>query len=127
MLSYLEKNKIIPLIITIILAVEIFLVSNITGVAGTGKGFNFSTIYHFGIFFMFTFFLLISIKGKNKLDKKYLLVVILISIFYAITDEFHQLFVPGRFSSLTDILVDSIGSLSSLILFFFIDKKTKHA
>ena len=125
MLSYLEKKRLIPLMITIVLAIEIFLFSNITTTAGAGKGLNLSTLYHFGIFFMFTFFLLITIKGKEKLNIKYLLITILFSIFYAITDEFHQLFVPGRVASLKDILIDNIGSLCSIILFFFIDKKTK--
>ena len=126
MISYLEKNKTIPLIITIILAIEIFLFSNLVITTGATNKINFATIYHFGIFLMFTFFLLITIKGKNKLNKKYFLTTILISIFYATTDEFHQLFVPGRYAGLNDILVDSIGSLCSMILFFFIDKKTKH-
>ena len=34
---------------------------------------------------------------------------IAISIAYAATDEFHQLFVPGRAGLATDVLVDSIG------------------
>lgn len=126
MLSYFEKKRLISLIITIVLAVEIFLFSNISTLEGIITGLNIATFYHFGVFFMFTFFLLITLKGKNKLNKKYFLIATLISIFYAITDEFHQLFVPGRVTSPKDILIDSIGSLSSIILFFFIDKKTKN-
>lgn len=31
------------------------------------------------------------------------------TVFYAGTDEFHQLFVPGRAGRVTDVLIDSIG------------------
>ncbi len=42
-------------------------------------------------------------------------------IFYATTDEFHQLFVPGRTGRLLDIGIDSCGALlGSLILLFFV-------
>jgi VanZ family protein len=39
-------------------------------------------------------------------------------ILYAVTDEFHQSFVPGRFPSIWDVLVyDNLGALISLWLF----------
>ena len=42
------------------------------------------------------------------------------TVFYAITDEIHQIFVPGRAFQLTDILVDGtgalLGAIASLIL-----------
>ena len=41
------------------------------------------------------------------------------TIIYGLTDEFHQLFVPGRFFSIIDLLADSIGSCSVLIVNFF--------
>ena len=37
------------------------------------------------------------------------------TVFYAITDEIHQIFVPGRAFQLTDILVDSTGALIGVI------------
>ena len=42
---------------------------------------------------------------------RYFLMAWLISVFYASTDEFHQLFVPGRSGRLTDVLIDSAGAL----------------
>lgn len=35
---------------------------------------------------------------------------------YACTDEFHQLFVPGRSGQLTDVLIDSSGALAGALL-----------
>lgn len=37
---------------------------------------------------------------------------ILITILYAITDEIHQYFVPGRISSTFDIAIDSFGAIA---------------
>lgn len=34
---------------------------------------------------------------------------ILLSLFYAFTDESHQFFTPGRTSKLSDVFIDSIG------------------
>lgn len=39
-----------------------------------------------------------------------------ISAFYAVTDEIHQLFVPGRSCSLRDVILDSLGALCGIIL-----------
>ena len=41
---------------------------------------------------------------------------------YAITDEIHQIFVPGRAFQTSDILVDSIGALIGVIVSFVILK-----
>lgn len=40
---------------------------------------------------------------------KSLILSILMVIMYACTDEFHQLFVPGRSGELKDVIIDSIG------------------
>ena len=38
-------------------------------------------------------------------------------ILYAATDEFHQLFVPGRSGQLSDVLLDSCGVLAGAVLY----------
>ena len=41
----------------------------------------------------------------------------LLAVLYAMTDEFHQSFVPGRYSSLFDVLVyDNLGACFALLL-----------
>jgi len=39
-----------------------------------------------------------------------------LSIIYAITDEFHQSFVPARSPGITDVLIDSAGVLFALFI-----------
>jgi len=42
-------------------------------------------------------------------------------IIYAITDEIHQLFVPGRSGKLEDVLIDTIGVwIGICVLLFFV-------
>lgn len=38
-------------------------------------------------------------------------VIVLFCIIYGISDEFHQSFIPGRFSSIWDVLADGLGAL----------------
>lgn len=42
------------------------------------------------------------------------------TVFYAITDEIHQIFVPGRAFQISDILVDSTGALIGVIASFIV-------
>lgn len=46
----------------------------------------------------------------------------LITFFYACTDEFHQLFVPGRAGSFIDVMIDSAGAAAGLLILFGILK-----
>ncbi len=39
-----------------------------------------------------------------------------LTVLYAVTDEVHQGFVPGRYTSLADIGIDAAGALSFLLL-----------
>jgi len=43
---------------------------------------------------------------------------LLICVVYAALDEFHQSFVPSRTASLTDVGIDSVGTLISLLFLF---------
>ncbi|MFH1216165.1 MAG: VanZ family protein [Pseudomonadota bacterium] len=43
--------------------------------------------------------------------------IVLFCLFYGITDEFHQSFIPGRFPSWQDIVADGSGAL--LVVFFW--------
>lgn len=55
----------------------------------------------------------------------------IISVLYAISDEIHQYFVPGRSCELRDVLIDSSGVTLGCILlyisFILISKRKKHS
>jgi len=58
-----------------------------------------------------------TLKGDSKLKIKHIFWVLIISIVYAASDEFHQLFVPGRSSTIKDILTDLIGILFAILIY----------
>lgn len=45
-----------------------------------------------------------------------------ITIAYAVSDEIHQYFVPGRACMVTDIVIDSSGALAGLFLVFLLKR-----
>ncbi|MGN0666425.1 MAG: VanZ family protein [Huintestinicola sp.] len=55
-----------------------------------------------------------SYAGASKI--KYIMLSTLVSAVYAVSDEIHQYFVPGRACMLTDVGIDTIGSLSGALL-----------
>jgi VanZ family protein len=109
------KQRNFYLIMTLLIALEIFLFSTISTPIGERVGFNLSSLYHLGIFFAFTFFLSLYLRKNKKIDGKTIVIVILISLAYALSDEFHQLFVVGRFASLKDVAVDLVGSSLAIL------------
>jgi VanZ family protein len=50
------------------------------------------------------------LKGMGRSPHTALHITLLISILFAISDEFHQRFVPGRTSLVTDVFVDCFGA-----------------
>ena len=122
MIKLLEEKRIFAIILTILMAIEIFYFSSITGVRGPSGVLNLSIVYHFVAFFLLSFFLLISIVGQKEIKIKHIVIVLLISTTYSILDEVHQLFVPGRVPDLFDIFTNGIGIFSSMILYLYSKK-----
>ena len=61
--------------------------------------------------------MLVSIYLNDSIKNKSVIIYsLLICFVYACTDEFHQYFVDGRYCSFIDVLIDSIGSLISILL-----------
>ena len=46
----------------------------------------------------------------------------LFGVFYAATDEIHQLFVAGRSCQFSDVMIDSFGVLIGMTVFYFVVK-----
>ncbi|HHV45661.1 MAG TPA: VanZ family protein [Tissierellia bacterium] len=62
--------------------------------------------------------LTLNLLGVMGISKYRVLISLLICVVYAITDEFHQIFVPGRGAQISDILVDSFGALVGIGIMF---------
>lgn len=58
-----------------------------------------------------------SASSVNHL--KLAILALFLAIAYALSDEWHQSFVPGRSATLSDVMVDASGSLIGLLLIWF--------
>lgn len=56
-------------------------------------------------------------KAKRMRCGAFVLVQLVIS---ASLDEFHQYFVPGRYASIRDVLIDTAGGLTGMLLVFLV-------
>ena len=56
---------------------------------------------------------LYGLQPFSNISNRFIIVfvVVFFCIFYGISDEFHQSFIPGRFSSIWDVLADGLGAL----------------
>lgn len=80
---------------------------------------------HFTEYFILGILVYNAVNSYNK--KTYS--AIIICILYAISDEIHQIFVPGRSCQILDILIDSIGSITgiyiTILLYKYVFKRRK--
>ena len=133
MIEWFEKNRVFSVILFVLIAVEIFFFSSITGkVSGPWTGLKVSMTYHFSVFFLLNFFLMVSLNGgKNEKEKngvkiKYLIIAAIFSVVYSLLDEIHQLFVPFRYADLRDILTNNAGIFLSILVYTYSKNSWKH-
>lgn len=75
----------------------------------------------------FTVYLILGILVINMISsfnlKNLITISILICFAYALSDEFHQLFVDGRSCELRDVLIDTIGSFIGIFIYNVFKKR----
>lgn len=113
--SFLSAVRFIPVIL--IMGI-IFLLSH-----QTGSSLDFPKIpfvdklahcFLYGVLAIAAIYALPIAQKERKL-KRTGVFVILFCLLYGITDEFHQSFIPGRFSSVSDLFADTIGATMTVI------------
>jgi VanZ family protein len=52
----------------------------------------------------------------GALSRSALVTAFLVSVLYALSDEYHQTFVPGRHGRLMDVGIDAVGALVALLV-----------
>ena len=77
---------------------------------------------HLTIYLVLGFLIISLLKEYTTIDRKSIIIACIISILYAISDEIHQSFVPGRSCELRDILIDSTGSIIGISIYYIINR-----
>ncbi|MDE6241886.1 MAG: VanZ family protein [Anaeroplasmataceae bacterium] len=71
---------------------------------------------HYSEYVVLGLFLFVAVYTFTSNEKIIFPVVSVLGILYAISDEFHQYFIGGRAPAVKDVLIDSIGVLTILLL-----------
>lgn len=108
----------------------IFILSSIPGDDSTKFSAFFEQInpklqnlLHVPLFAGLTMLWSLSLANSNLNRNKVLLYTFLICWGYSLIDEFHQFFVPGRYPGFIDVMLNTIGIIAALILFFHFERK----
>ena len=86
---------------------------------------------HTAEYFVLTILVLWALRDKDTWNidiKKACLIALGICFIYSLTDEFHQIFIPGRSGELKDCINDTLGGLVAVIVyitFYNIKKRLK--
>jgi VanZ family protein len=79
---------------------------------------------HFGVYFVLGVLMMNALRTSGVIGFKGFLFSLIFCILYAISDEVHQLFVPGRGAQVTDVMIDSLGSFVGIGMYKVIGKLT---
>ena len=76
-------------------------------------------------YFILGLLLINALKDYRKFDYRLLIYSIILCFICAFFDEFHQLFIPNRTGRVVDTFIDSIGFISSTVIYYFLYSKLK--
>lgn len=77
-------------------------------------------IAHFSLYFVLGILWMSLLKEYNISIGRQLVYAILFCLIYACSDEFHQLFIPGRSGNIFDAMIDLLGSLCSIFPIYLV-------
>lgn len=76
-------------------------------------------VMHASVYFVLAFFIMVLLNVIFE-HKKYvltLIIALILSVGFAVTDEYHQTFVAGRTGQPLDVIIDSAGAVVGLIFY----------
>ena len=76
---------------------------------------------HFITYFILGILTIVLITDLYNFNKITFFSTILFNFLYACSDEIHQLFINGRNGSFSDVILDTVGALTSISLVFLIN------
>lgn len=82
----------------------------------------FRKIAHMSEYFVLTYLFFRSLKNYRFPTKVIIASSAIVSAFYAMSDEFHQMFVAGRQGSIRDVFIDSVGILVAILFISYYNK-----
>jgi len=78
---------------------------------------------HFMIYFVGGFFIYGFVNSFKLLPKNVLYYSVLLGFLYAVSDEIHQYFVPGRAAQIRDVFLDTFGVFLMVVIRWLMEIK----
>lgn len=86
-----------------------------------GLGAEFTAIAGHAIAYgVLALLILFAISSWWAVSSKTVLIAILLTVAYGVSDEFHQSFVPGRDPSAIDLVIDAIGATVASLIYWLV-------
>lgn len=103
----------IPAVMWMIMIFSLSSVPSLSASSNPTFDFAFKKTAHVSVYFVLFFLLWLP---ERKRDKSSYIKILLICLAFAVSDEIHQMFVPGRHPHIKDVGFDSLGyGVASLI------------
>lgn len=77
-------------------------------------------------YFILAILILFATDRNHIKGHKFIFISFAICAVYAVTDEIHQHFVPGRSSAITDVMIDCVGGALGIVLYVAVMKGLSH-
>jgi len=87
--------------------------------------FLFRKTAHFFEYFILALLIYFLLRGLKVSIRKSRIITMIGCGLFAITDELHQVFVNGRSALAMDLIIDIIGSISAMILIYFVTNRKR--
>ncbi|GAA0484925.1 VanZ family protein [Salinibacillus aidingensis] len=73
---------------------------------------------HFGVFFILVFLFILAFQKSTALPAKWMVSwSFLLTVLYAVFDEFHQGITPNRTPYIGDVIIDTIGAVAGVFIY----------
>lgn len=114
-IRWLESRPKIACNLAVFYAGMIFLLSSVPVVPSPPGASGIMYGLHYIEYLIFGGLVLVALRSMRTRDNT-LALAVAVAVLYALTDEFHQLFIPNRTASMLDWLSDTAGALSGALL-----------
>lgn len=81
-----------------------------------GADFGVKKFSHAFIYALLAVMMLWGIRGNERVAWQHLVGAFVLTVLYAVTDEYHQTYVAGRDGQLFDVGVDAVGATIGLVI-----------
>lgn len=84
-----------------------------------------SFIGHFVEYTLLGFAALRAVQWQDSPLLKRNIAIFVLCLLYALSDEYHQTFVPGRLFQIQDLLIDGVGIITGILIYQEFQKNAK--